>query len=171
MGIIKDFGEKPLTKDDTYREGKFYSELWGKEITVMLFDEEVTLEYAEKCAESMNTMPPELVDKICRAAKLFCVEFLDEISDECREELNLPVDENTPPAEMLKYFTPTVLSVEFPQDPAKTGYTIECNCDWEEEHGMEIDILDNELVFLSEFSGSSPWYDHSDEGWNYAAQI
>ena len=45
------------------------------------------------------------------------------------------------------------------------------NCDWEEEHGIEIDILDGKLVYLSEYGGESPWEDHSDEEWNFAACI
>ena len=96
----------------------------------------------------------------------------EEISDEWREELNLavPVDENTPPADMLKCFSPTGMVVESPQDPARIGYQLECSCDWEEEHGMEIDILDNKLVYLSSYNGESPWDDHSDEEWNYATR-
>ncbi|MBR2727201.1 MAG: hypothetical protein IKD71_04840, partial [Solobacterium sp.] len=51
------------------------------------------------------------------------------------------------------------------------GYQLECTCDWEEEHGMEIDILDDRLVFLSEFTGDSPWADHTGQSWNYADRI
>ena len=45
------------------------------------------------------------------------------------------------------------------------------NCDREEKHGIEIDILDGKLVYLSEYGGESPWEDHSDEEWNFAACI
>ena len=149
--MITDIQEKQLGKDSVYREGKLYCKLWDKEISVMLFDEDVMIEYAEKCAEAVNSMPPELVNAICIAAKKYCIEFCEEISDEWREELNLavPVDENTPPADMLKCFSPIGMVVESPQDPTRIGYQLECNCDWEEEHGMEIDILDNKLVYLS----------------------
>lgn len=171
--MISDIQFKPLGKKSVYREGKVYCKLWDTEIPVMIFDEGVTLEYAEKCAEAMNSMPDDLVDSICRAAKLFCLEFCDDISDEWRAELNLavPVDENTPPAEMMKCFCPVGLVVELPEDPLRIGYQLECSCDWEEEHGMEIDILDNKLVYLSEYGGESPWSDHSDEDWNYAVKI
>ena len=37
--------------------------------------------------------------------------------------------------------------------------------------GMEIDILDDRLVFLSEFTGDSPWADHTGQSWNYADRI
>lgn len=171
--MITDIQYKPLGKDSVSREGRVYCKPWDTEIAVMIFDEDVTLEYAEKCAEAMNSMPAELVDAICRAAKLFCIEFCEEISDEWRNELDLtaPVDENTLPEEMMKCFCPNGLVIDSPEDPSRVGYQLECNCDWEEEHGMEIDILDNKLVYLSEFSGESPWSDHTDEFWNYASRI
>ena len=119
-------------------------------------------------------LPDELIDAICRAAKKFCVEFMDEISDEWREEIEqkmtVKVNEDTPPLEMLKCFR-CALIVDAPEDPSRIGYQLSGNCDWEEEHGIEIDILDDKLVYLSEYAGQSPWDDHSDEEWNYAASI
>ncbi len=82
----------------------------------------------------------------------------------------MPVDANTAPREMLKCFS-CALVVDAPEDPLRIGYQLSGNCDWEEEHGIEIDILDGKLVYLSEYSGQSPWEDHSDEEWNYAAHI
>ena len=73
--MITDWIEKPLTKDLFYREGKVYCKLAGAEISVMIFDEEVTVEYAERCAAAMNAMPEALIDAICRAAKAFASTF------------------------------------------------------------------------------------------------
>ena len=170
--MITDMQVKPLTKDSVFREGRLYCRLWDTEISVMLFDEDVTLEYAEKCAQAVNSMPPELIHAICLAAKKYCLTFFDEINDEWKEELmaQVPVDEHTDPSDMMKYFCPTGMVVESPKDPSRIGYQLECSCGWEEEHGMEIDILDNTLVYLSSFDGNSPWDDHSDEFWNYALE-
>ena len=171
--MITDIQTKPLGDDSTYREGRVYCKLWNTEIDVSLFDEDVTLEYAEKCAAAMNSMPQELIETICRAAQLFCMEFFDAINDEWHSELNLavPVNESTPPAEMMRYFRPYALVVEPPEDPSRIGYQLACSCDWEEEHGMEIDVLDDKLVYLSEYGGESPWDDHTDEDWNYALRV
>lgn len=171
--MITDITYKKVTKEDSYREGKVYCKLWDTDILVSLFDEEVTLEYAEKCAEALNAMPAELIDAICRAAKMYCISFCDDTDENYVKELKMavPIDENTPPEEILKCFRPTTLVVPQPEDPSKIGYQLSCECDWEVEHGMEIDILDNKLVFLSEYTGESPWDDHSDEMWNYATQI
>ena len=172
--MIKELTRKPLGKNMTYREGRVYCKLWDKEIDVGLYDEDVTLEYAEKCAEAMNSMSDELIDAICRAAKIFCIRFMDEISDEWREEIErkmpVRVNEDTPPLEMLKCFD-CALIVDAPEDPSRIGYQLSGNCGWEEEHGIEIDILDGKLVYLSEYAGQSPWEDHSDEEWNCAAHI
>ena len=50
----------------------------------------------------------------------------------------------------------------------KDGFQLSGNCGWEEEHGIEIDILDGKLVYLGEYVGESPWRDHSKESWNCA---
>ena len=55
--MITDIQEKQLGKDSVYREGKLYCKLWDKEISVMLFDEDVTIEYAEKCGGSEQYAP------------------------------------------------------------------------------------------------------------------
>ena len=111
--MITNMERKPLTKDSFYREGKVRCELWDTEITVFLFEEEVTLEYAERCAAAMNAMPEALIDAICRAAKAYCLDFCESISDEWRAELKLsvPVDANTPPRELLKCFQPTGINM------------------------------------------------------------
>ena len=170
--MIQDVTLKPLGKFGFYREGRVYCELWDREIRVSLFEEEVSLEYAERCVQAMNAMPERLIDDICRAAKAYCIDFCSNIDSQWLQELNLsvPVNRDTPPRELLKCFYPTGIMVEPPEDPSKIGYQLECECQWEEEHGMEIDILDDRLVYLSEYTGDSPWGDHEDESWNYAGR-
>ena len=162
--VIRDLQIKPLGKVSTCIEGRVTCKLWDTEINVDLYDD-APIEYAEKCAEAMNTMSDELIDAICRAAKIYCIEFLDAIGGASLNEIDLtvPVDENTPPREMLKCFKIGSLIVDNPEDPSRIGYRLSGNCDWEEEHGIEIDILDGKLVYLGEYAGESPWTDHSEE--------
>lgn len=171
--MIRDIIFKPLTKDASFREGKVYCKLWDRDISVDLYDQEVTLEYAEKCAEAMNAMPETMIDAICRAAKQYCIEDCTDMDDEYVASLHfaVPINEDTPPKEILKCIRPTALVVPTPEDPTRIGFQLSCDCDWELEHGLEIDILDDRLVYLGEYTGESPWEDCSDEGWNYAAQI
>lgn len=170
--LIKDLQVKPLGQVGSYIEGKVYCKLWDTEIDVDVYDD-VEIDYVEKCVEAMNSMPDELIDVICQAAKRYCLDFLDAVGGAELNEITLtiPVDVDTPPREMLKCFEVGSLTVENPKDLSRIGYQLSGNCDWEEEHGIEIDILDDKLVYLGEFTGESPWTDHSKESWNSAAHI
>ncbi len=150
-------------------EGKLYSKVFNTEMEVMI-DEEVNIEYAQKCAEHFNSLNSELVETICKGAKAYCLDFM-EMAENFDEELTIPVNSETPPLEMLKCFSPTLLIIEEPDDENKIGYKLECCCDWEIEHGMEIDILDNKVVYLSSFNDYSPWLEYDDSEYNYINQI
>ncbi len=159
--VIRDLQVRTLGTVDTYIEGKAYCKLWDRNIDVDIYGD-APIEYAEKCVEAINAMSEELVDTICRAARKYCLDFLDAIGGASLNEIELsvPVDADTPPSEMLKCFEVGALVVIPPRDPARIGYQLSGNCDWEEEHGIEIVILDGRLVYLGEFTGQSPWSDH-----------
>ena len=95
-------------------------------------------------------MPDDLIDAIYKAAKKYCIDLLDDMggAEENEIELTIPVDKNTKPEDMLKCFEIGTLVVEDPKDPSRIGYQLSGNCDWEEEHGIEIDILDDKVVYL-----------------------
>lgn len=151
-------------------EGKLYSKILDTEIDVMI-DDDVNIDYAQKCAEHFNNMTDKMLDTICRGAKAYCLDFMELAGGDWDEELTIPVNSETPVTEMLKCFKPTVFIVEKPKDENKTGYQLECSCDWEIEHGMEIDILDDKVVYLSSFNGYSPWLEYDENEWNYINQI
>lgn len=70
------------------------------------------------------------------------------IEDGFEEDIVVPEDVNG--REILSYITPSVLIIEF---------HVECECDWEEEHGLEITIKDNKLVYVGSFDGMPPYYE------------
>ena len=158
---------------DGARQATVDCRLWDTKITAILYEEEVPEEYAQRCVEAMNAMPPELADAICRAAKQYYLTFCDEVDEDYVKELKMtvPIREDTLPSEILKCIRPLSMEVFPPEDPTRIGYQIVCESDWEVEHCMEIDILDDKLVFLNEYSGESPWDDHSEDFYNYANQI
>ena len=161
---------KDIRKTEFGIEGKLYSKVFNTEMEVMI-DEGVNIEYAQKCAEHFNSLNSELVETICKGAKAYCLDFMEMALGNFDEELTIPVTSETPPLEMLKCFSPTLLIIEEPDDENKIGYQLECCCDWEIEHGMEIDILDNKVVYLSSFNGYSPWLEYDTDEYNYINQI
>lgn len=159
-----------IRKTELGIEGKLYSKVFNTEIEVMI-DEEASIEYAQKCAEHFNNLSSEMIETICRGAKAYCLDFMEIASGDWDEELTIPVTAETPALEMLKCFKPTLLIIEKPDDENKTGYQLECSCDWETEHDMEIDILDNKVMYLSSFNAYSPWLEYDADESNYINQI
>ena len=151
-------------------EGKLYSKIFDTEIDVRI-DDDVNIEYAQKCAEHFNNMTDKMLDTICRGAKAYCLDFMELAGGDWDEELTIHVNAETPATDMMKCFKPTVFIVEKPADESKTGYQLECSCDWEIEHGMEIDILEDKVVYLSSFDGYSPWLKYDENDWNYINKI
>ena len=138
---------KDIRKTEFGIEGKLYSKVFNTEMEVMI-DEGVNIEYAQKCAEHFNSLNSELVETICKGAKAYCLDFMEMALGNFDEELTIPVTSEN-----------------------KIGYQLECCCDWEIEHGMEIDILDNKVVYLSSFNGYSPWLEYDTDEYNYINQI
>lgn len=157
--------------DNSYGfEGKFYSEIFKTDMTIMI-DYKVYLDYVQQCVNEFNSLDSELLETICRGAKAYCLDFLEEAGGDVYGKMKISVTPETPPLEMLKCFKPTVLIVKKPKDENSIGYQLECRSDWDTEHGMEIDILDNKVVFLGAFHGYSPWREYNDCEWNYVNQI
>ena len=157
-----------LKKTNFGREGTVFFKLYNKDIDISL-DDGVTDEYAEKCVEAMNNMPGETIDVICRAAKAYCLKYKELLTDDdFNEFMTIPFTSETPAKEILKCFGITGLAVEIPKDDTKIGYQLGGWCDWDIEHGIEIDILDDKVVFLSSFDGCSPWREYNDtDEWNF----
>ena len=159
-----------IRKTEIGTKGKLFSKIFNTEIEVLI-REGASIEYAQKCAEHFNNLNPEMLEIICKGAKAYCLDFMELAEGDWDEELTIPVNADTPPLDMLKCFRPQMLVIEKPANENKIGYQLECSCDWEIEHGMEIDILDNKVVYLSLFSGYSPWYEYDNNEFNYINQI
>lgn len=161
---------KDLHKTEYGVEGKAPFKLFDCEIDVMI-DDDCTVEYAEKCVEAMNDLPEDAVAIICKAAKKYCMWFIEEVGECINDELTVPIYADTPAREILNNITPSMLIVETPKD-SSIGYHIECGCDWEIEHGLEITIKDNKVLYVGDFGDNGAWdkYPENNE-WNFVNLI
>lgn len=153
-------------------EGVMHWDLFDEEIKVSI-DEDTDIAYAEKCAEALNNLSEETVREIWEAAKRYCLFFIDLCGEELDEwnEMTIKVTKETPAEEIKSQIYPTTLIVDTPEGEG-IGYHLECNCSWEAEHGLEITILDNKLLYLGAYEGSGAW-DNFDPNrvWNFANDI
>lgn len=153
-------------------EGDFDWELFGEVIEVSI-DEETDMEYAEKCAESLQNLPEETVQAIWEAAKRYCLFFMELCGNDADDfnEMSIEVTEDMPAEDIKTEIYPSVLIINEPEGDG-IGFHIECSCTWETEHGLEITILDGKLVYLGPFEDSRPWSNYPpDNEWNFVNDI
>ena len=161
-----------LEKGEFGLEGSFDWELFGEVIDVHLYDD-VDVEYAEKCAESLQNLPEETVQAIWEAAKRYCLHFINICGDEWDDwnEMSIDVTEDMPAEEIKTEIYPSVLIVDKPEGDG-IGFHLECGCTWEVEHGLEITILDGKLVYLGPFESCGAWDNFPpDKVWNFVNDV
>lgn len=125
--------------------GKAYILPFDTELEVIV-DEDVEIVYVEKCIEYINNLSQLLLNKISERA----YKYYDFIRNECGD-----VDDILP-EKIMEHVHPLNIFVEKPEVDIP-AFDIECGCDWEEEHGMEIIIKGDELLYIGEYAGLGPW--------------
>ena len=160
-----------LIETEYGREGSVLFKLTGTEIDLLISDEEVTDLYIEKCIESLNNLSDALIAEICTAAKKYCLtmkKLCEDSEGDFEDVFSIPVTVDTPDKEMLQYFQITDIVIEEPENENIVGFQLSGNCDWDTEHGIEIIILDDNLLYLGAFEDNSPWYDYDkNDKWNF----
>ena len=157
-----------IHKDDYGTKGTVRWELFDIEIEVNIEDG-VNIEYAEKCAEALNSLPDNIIKEIFEAAKRYCLYFIDFCGEEWEEwnEMGIDVTEETPAKTLESEVSFTSVIVDKPKDD-RIGFCIGGSCTWDDEHGLEIAILDEKLVYLGAFEGRGAWSDFKpDDEWNF----
>lgn len=161
-----------ILKETEYgREGTAFCKLSDKEIDLLVPDEEVTDKYIEKCISALNNLSDQTIETICKAAKRYCLKMkalCAEAGEEFDDVVSMPVSENTPDKDMLKYFDISGITIEAPENEDHIGFQLGGSCDWEQEHGIEIIILDDKVLYLGAFEDNSPWYSYKPDEWNFA---
>lgn len=147
-------------------EGRVRFDLFDTEIDVAI-DEETDIEYAQKCAEALNSLSEETILNIWKASKNYCLELF-EMCDGFSDEIISEITDDTPPENIKKYIYPSMLIIDEPEDD-RIGFHIECNCEWEPEHGLELTFLDGKLIYAGLFNDCGAWDEYDeDDNMNFA---
>lgn len=150
-------------KDDSFI-GEIYSALFDKDIKIYV-DEDVDVVYAEKCVFNFNNLKDEVIDDICEAAIRYYKDIVESTGGE-----GIDVPKKVKGRDILKYINPVSLSVNKAIEDV-VGFHVECECDWEEEHGLEFTIKDNKLLYLGTVDNITAWEGvkkYQDDMFNYA---
>lgn len=144
-------------------EGTMLWKLFGEDVKVLIngADEE----YAQRCAEYLDNMPKELLDKLRHATLLYAQDFYELTGEEELEKFM-----SVKPDDILEYVCPSMLIIDEPQDD-RIGFHLEMGCEWEIEHGLEWSVLDGRPMYVGAFESVSPWRAFKDKDWNYVTKL
>lgn len=143
-------------------EGKFEFKLFNTQTDVFIDMEEPDTDYINKCIDNLNSLSDELIDELCVYIIKYCNDFREYFEDE-----GIEIPEDISGRAILEYIEPVVLGIEDPDDSDIAGYSLEFNVPWEEEHGMEVVIMDNKIMYVSTYNGMGAWCEDYDDGCNY----
>ena len=151
-----------LKPEDSDLEGQIYFAEFDKTIRLYLFSQTEATEYDKKCIETFFSWDDALFEKLKKAGFDYYQEFVESVdADEMPKIKSFET--------VFNYCTPTTMIFEiYDKSPADTFVTVELNCEWEVEHGMQWTVKnDNELIFVGAYDGVS--VDYADEAsGNYA---
>lgn len=127
-------------KEDSSWEGSFTSRFFcddenGHELSIGIENSSLA-DYAEKCVQSFNSLPDDVIDKLCtkiiKCAKRGDDEFKHRSFDNVRD--------------ILKYCWFTMVYVGAPKNPNQASYVVEGEGEWGEEIGFA--VKNDKLVYV-----------------------
>jgi len=147
--IVKDIKEE----NEYFMIGRTYCPMFKKDISVT-FEKEVEVTYVEQCAHHLAQLSDTLIDKICERVSAYHQFMLEEWNESFVEEINEKVPRDVKGRDILKYIDSPKVVIWEPKDGI--GYTIAGYCEWEPEHGIDIILRDDKLLYVgpSECLGS-----------------
>jgi hypothetical protein len=148
---------KDLQDGEFYKEGVAFFRLFQTDINVFI-DDGVDLAYAEKCVDAMNALSSETIENLCNYSIRYC-EWIRENSEDVYEDEDeiIIIPENIKSRDILEFIKPLVLIINKPLDDSIAAFSMEFNCDWESEHGMEWVLKGEKILYVGSFEGISPW--------------
>lgn len=140
------------TKNKEY-EGITLFALFNQNIDIM-FGEDVPINYAEKCVDSLNCLSEKIVSHLCESAIRYCNDTKENVYNPDLETIPSDIKDR----EILKYIKPIGVYIEEVRDLNKLAFFVECDCEWEPESGLQIVIYDDQLLYVGPYGNYDPWF-------------
>jgi hypothetical protein len=147
-------------QNEFFLEGKLESTLFGKQIDVMI-EVGTPMEYAQSCAKNFNELPEEAIATVCRRVKDYRDFMLEEWDEEFAEEIRAAVPDDVEGKGILDHVEAPCLVVNRPEGEG-IGYSISGACAWEPEHGIDIIVKDDSLLYVGPQNCLGPWANESE---------
>lgn len=126
----------------------------------------VSMDYVSQCLEHFVSLNDEMIDTICERISAYHQYMLEEWDDEFVEEINQEVPKDIKGKDILAYVIDPEIYI-FPPAGKGIGYLIEGQCAWEPEHGIDIILLDDKVIYVGMACGLDPWAEEDEVECDY----
>ncbi len=133
-------------------EGTAFLDNWDCEVNVS-FPSEDKREYAETCVQFIQNMSDDFKKRFSKYAYRYFKEMVEEVGEECLEDMPIDVTEE----DILEFVCPNVIIVDEECRDDRVEFHVECGCDWEIEHGLEITVSDGKILYVGSFDDMPPY--------------
>lgn len=115
-----------------------------------------TDDYARACVAHLGALDGATIDDLCRASARYRADLSEAVGAEA-----VPL---ASPRDVLAWVRPRVMIVPDPGGRPEPVVHLECDCEWEVEHGLEWVVRAGRAVYVGPFEDVDPW-DDSDGGY------
>jgi len=151
---------KNISHTGTGIEGEVFFELFDRNFA-FLTDKISDLNFVEKHAACLNTMPERVIDALANASVRYYNGFLGRVGEK-EQVFDTARD-------LFSLIYPQVLIIPYPQENQDSILHLELNCEWDAEHGMAWIVRNRSILYVGAFNGMDPWGDYQNkDAWNYA---
>ena len=140
--------------------GSFFSVLSGTEINVIV-DKDVPNDYIAICIKHFNSLAKPVVDTIRHRLTKYC-QFMFEswqemgIYEKVLSNIESKMACCNTSFDIFHHIQLQTMVIETPKQSVP-AYSLSGNCDWEPEHGFEIIIKDNDVLYVGQPTMIGPW--------------
>ena len=143
-------GKKPKPADDSVK--RFVSTVFKREVSVSA--EGVSEKYVKRCIDFFQMMPEKEIDYLAEKACLYYHEMI-----EMSGNMVARMPEEINGREILNWIYPKVMWIDGDRETENpVEFIVECDCEWEPEHGLEIVAFDERIIHVGSYDGDLDYW-------------
>ena len=143
-------GKKPKPVDDSVK--RFVSTVFKREVSVSA--EGVSEKYVKRCIDFFQMMPEKEIDYLAEEACLYYHEMI-----EMSGNMVARMPEEINGREILNWIYPKVMWIDGDRETENpVEFIVECDCEWEPEHGLEIVAFDERIIHVGSYDGDLDYW-------------
>mgnify|MGYP003301522528 CR=1 FL=1 len=150
--VVYNLKGKQGNKMKTKAKYDFASNLFRRKIAVSA--DNVSEAYTKKCIDFFQNMDEETVSSLAKQANEYYREYsiIGNVS-------NVKMPNDVEGKDILKWIYPKVMWIGNDEgQPKKMEFIVECECEWEPEHGLEIVVYDRRIIHIGTYDGDIEYW-------------